>query len=210
MVLAECEQGWRGHDGSGCVNHEYAANVVREVYANGKLSGSVNQRDYSPQQTRNEEVAEKDREPTARDRLGVSEVRQGEDHGWQDRQKDAVSPNNARALHDVSAKEKLFSGGLDRGENQCDRHEAHECREVGVEGEGVRVEEVLSQPTDQGEWHEPRHKPVTDTPPANLFPRRNQRSGVAAVDKGNGDENPREEKRETCHNKQELPKGIKH
>jgi hypothetical protein len=109
VVLADCEQGWRGHDGSGCVDHEYAADIVREVYTDGEFSSSVHQRDHGPQQTWNEEVGEEYREPTARDRLRVSEVRQGKYHGWHDRQKHAVRPDQARALHDVSAKEKFFS-----------------------------------------------------------------------------------------------------
>jgi len=72
-------------------------------------------------------------------------VRQGEYHGRHDRQKNAVGRDHARPLHDVPAIEKLLSGGLDRGEDQRDRHEARERRQVGVEGKGVGVEEVLSQ-----------------------------------------------------------------
>ncbi|BAZ48729.1 hypothetical protein NIES4103_13380 [Nostoc sp. NIES-4103] len=73
-------------------------------------------------------------------------MRQGKDHSRHDRQKDTVTPNQACTLHNVSAKEKLLGGGLDRGENQCDRHKERERFEVGVEGEAIGVEEVLPQP----------------------------------------------------------------
>ncbi len=137
-------------------------------------------------------------------------MRQGEDHGRHDRQKDAVGPDHARALHDVSAKEKLLRGRLDRSEDQCQWHEERERRQVEVEGKGVGVEEVLSQRAYQTRWNGPRHKPLTDATPIDPLPRRHQRPGVAAVDTGNGDENPREEERETHHNKQELPERTKH
>jgi hypothetical protein len=69
---------------------------------------------------------------------------------------------------------------------------------------------LLSQHTYQTRWNGPRHKPLTDATPAYLLPRRDERQGMTAVDKGNGDENPREEKWETYHNKQELPEMTKH
>ena len=75
-------------------------------------------------------------------------MRQREDHGWHDRQKDTVTSDEARTLHDISTEEKLLSGGLDGGEDQCDRYEEHQRCQVGVKGKGVGVEEVLSQPTD--------------------------------------------------------------
>ena len=178
------------------------------MYADGKLSGSVNQRDYSPQQTWNEEVGDEDREPAACAHLRVEEMRQGKYHGWHDRQKDAVCPNNARALDDVSAKEKLLGSGLNRGENQCQRDEEHKRREVGGKGEGVGVEEVLSQHTDQADWHEPRYKPLSDTPPVDLLLRRDQRPEGAAVDEGDGEENPRQEERKTRHDVQEASYGT--
>ena len=81
MILADCEQSRCGHSTSSYVEQEYAADVVRGVYADGEFSGSVNQRDHSPQQTRNEEVVGKDRQPATRDRLRVAKVRQREDHG---------------------------------------------------------------------------------------------------------------------------------
>ncbi len=208
MVLADCEQSWCGHGTSSDVEQEDTADVVREVYADGEFSGSVNQRNHSPQQTRNEEVVGKNREPAACLRLRVEEVRQGEYHSRQERQKDAVGPNEACALHDISPEEKLLGGGLDRGKNQCDRDEEDEAREVGIEGEAVGVEEVLSQPTYQAEWHEPRHEPVTDTVPAYLLPRRDQCQGMTTVDEGDGDENPAEKEREPHHDHQEAPHGT--
>lgn len=208
MEFADCEQNRCVQDASGYVEQEYAADVVREVYADGEFGGAVNQRNHSLQQTRNEEVVEEDREPTARARLRVEQVRQGEDHGWHQRQKDAVRPNNTRALHDVSTKEKLLCGGLDRSENQCDRHEERERCEVKVKREGVGIEEVLSQPSDQPEWHEPRHKPVTDTPPTYPLPRRDQRSGVATVNEGDGDQDSHEEERKNCRDRNEAPHGT--
>jgi hypothetical protein len=63
VVLADCEQSRCGHGTSSDVKQEYAANVVREVYADDEFSGSVNQQNHSPQQTRNEEVVGKDCEP---------------------------------------------------------------------------------------------------------------------------------------------------
>lgn len=208
MVFADCEQSWCGHNASSDIEQEYAADVVGEVCADGEFGGPVNQRNYSPHQTRAEEVGAEYRESAARDRLRVEEVRQGEYRGSCDRQKDAISPNNARALHDVAAKEQLLGGGPDRGENQCDRDEERERCEVGVEGEGVGIEEVLSQPTDRAERHEPRHKSVTDTPPAYLLPRRDQRLEGAAVDEGDSEENSRQEERKTRHDIEEVPDGA--
>ena len=95
------------------------------MYADSEFSGSVDQRDHSPHQPRNEEVGDQDRKPAACARLRVKEVRQGEYRGWHDRQKNAVAPDKARTLHNVSAKEKLLGGGLDGGKNQCDWDE--EC-----------------------------------------------------------------------------------
>lgn len=169
MELADCEQSRCVSGVSGYAHQEIAADVVREVYADGEFGGSVNQRNHGPHQIRNEEVVEEDREPAARDRLRVEQVRQGEYHGWHECQKDAVRPNNARVLHDVSAKEKLLCSGLDRSDNQCDRDKERECCKVKVKREGVGIEELLSQSSNQPEWHELRHKPMTDTPPANLF-----------------------------------------
>ncbi len=117
MVLADREQRWRGRDASGCVDQEKEADVVREVRAGGEFGRSLHQRDDHPQQSSANKVAKEHLEPTARDRLRVAEVRQGEDHRRHKRQKDAVAPDAARALHDVAAKEQLFGGGLDRGED---------------------------------------------------------------------------------------------
>ena len=44
MVLADCEQSRCGHGTSSDVEQEYAADIVREVCADGEFSGSVNQR----------------------------------------------------------------------------------------------------------------------------------------------------------------------
>ncbi len=208
MELAECEQSRCGRGGSRCVEREKADDVVGEVYADSEFSGSVNQRDHGPQQTRNEEVVREDREPAACAHLRVEEVRHGKYHGCHERQKNAVGRDQARALHDVPAKEKLLGGRLDRGEDQRDRHEERERLEVGVEGEAIGVEEVLSQHTYQTQRNGPRHKPLSNAPPAYLLPRRDERQGMTTVDEGDGEECPAEKTRETRHDHQEVAKGT--